>query len=319
MSAPYYPSFIPNASAQYCPKTGEGTFLAQPREPPAAFAEISNLNTPVELNRVAAGKPLPTTIVKAIDAANRVGIGATSYVHYFLDGTVRENEFIREISTHPGHLSDREALAEVRRHATNQYHLTQQAQSCALDALGCLVAVDTNLALQRRDALLQHLEPPFQQFAPQLRAEGFMSTDLLPATAAVLASTDTNAYLQRQLIKSVNISAERAVTRPQTPKRKGPTTTTPKRAGKQQQRSSSNRTPTRQDHRRFQSNDDSSRTGGSSGGRGARQGNTTPNRAGGKSRGAKSPRGGNKDWRKPSQAKAKSKSPSSGAKGNNKK
>ncbi len=299
LGTPYYPPFVATASQQYCNKSGVGSFLGQPREPPEDFLELSTLTTTADLTRVAANKPCTITTLKAIDSVNRVGVGASSYAHFFMDGGLGENETIRRLSQ-DREQDERTLLRDIHAAACAQYHFLYQAKTCSNDALGCAVAIDTNLTLQRRDGLLQHVQPTFERFTPQLRSCDFMQRNLLPATTEILSATDTDTYVNRQLMKSMQKVAERThPPQPTNPKRKS-TPATPKK-----QQSKSYRTPER---RRFQTNDEPQRTGGSSGGRGARQGNTTPRRGGGTSRGAKTPnRGGGRDnWKR---NKSKSKSP----------
>ncbi len=130
---------------------------------------------------------------------DRVGLAAQSYVHYFQDGAmgVREMNRIRNLAFNRHHHRD-DLLHDIGKAANAQYHLLKQAQYCAKDSTDCMViSIDTNLALRRRDSLLQHLTPTVQRFSTfkKLRSALFAEKNLLPTTASLLATAETDGWV----------------------------------------------------------------------------------------------------------------------------
>lgn len=131
----------------------------------------------------------------------RVGLACQSYIHHFVAGAVKQRNDIAAILADSDTLSATTRIQQaVERLDIQQYYLDAVDQ-CARDTTGCLVTLDVQTTLQKRDRLLATLIQTYARHTTSLRSSEFSNVDLLPSVDSLLNSKEADLDVQRGLLK----------------------------------------------------------------------------------------------------------------------
>lgn len=207
LGTPYVPSFLPTATRLYCKQGRNASFVSKPREIPPKFIEISSLKTQDDVKRVAASiSKNSVTGLRAMEHTVRVGVAAQSYVHHFTDAALAELKDMRNIA-HSSTIPPAQQVEKLTHYLDAQWHFLDQLKSCAKDVTGCLVAIDTNCTLRKRDALLDTLLPTYRRHYNDMRSANLSHLDLLPSTEEVIRSSSDD--VGRAMLKTLLTTEKR--------------------------------------------------------------------------------------------------------------
>ncbi len=214
---PYMPAFLTASQKLFCNAGKASQFLAKPRETNRVFCELANIHAD-DIARVSntANKSSAETF-KALEKSTRVGLGAQSYAHHFHQGVAGENVNIDTILK--SNCSNEDKLFWIEEANRAQWQFIDQAESCARDATGCLVNLDINLQLRKRDNLLSHLHPLFERSKTSLRAAPLNQVELFPNAQSVISTEQADGNTPLRILKAVLDNAA--------PKRKAPGSAAP--------------------------------------------------------------------------------------------
>ena len=200
----------------------EGKFLAQPREAPRGFHEVSDFKSVEDVKKcVGVNVNLSKKSAKSIDKQLRVGLSASSYAGHFVDGIQHafgELKKLIEAVQVPPESSDFSRLA-INAHKEKiapvldrlDSHI-EGARTSTCDVVGSLTAMDVNFNLVSRDRLLSHLDSYLDEKVEGLRNATCMSENIFPTFAKVkaeapeLAQTDSS----RKIAKATKNLLEKA-------------------------------------------------------------------------------------------------------------